>query len=782
MTERSASPGRDHQPPHAAGPSFPSWPADSGAPEPAEPGKPEDLVGLRAGDYELLEAIGGGAMGVVYRGRKKGRQRQRAIKVLRPSDGNAEGLLHEALEHPNIVAIEDFGTLTDRQGHARPYLVMEFFGRAAALDRWVAEHHAPLDVRLRLVEEAARGVAHAHSLGVLHHDLKPANILVDAFGTARVSDFGLASLRIEAGHTPSGGTRAFQSPEQCVLGAAELDARSDVYALGATLFSVLTDGGVPVPLPPDSSREEAHRLKTESPPMLALLPASVPGSIHAILKKSLAPRREDRYDSATEFARALSKARAEAQTLPGKLRATAQGLCRTRPRLASALVGIVLGLAIAFALSFPLRSIRPLENWYLAKLPALDAASVQGFDEVRIVHMPPPFEMAALAAQLEVPGVQAAPARTWRPMHGAFIDAMSQAGARAIAMDIYFPQSWPELDAPMAEAIERSTQRGTPVVLGAQGWVVDAANRPAMPEAFALAGAHCGSLYVDKSGPLPLIPLVAQPPEGEALPSFVLATHAAVLQPSARSSAWIRDTVVRVQFWKPVQPSGNRMRTGLEVVLPTFIVQSVAEVPPVFHMGRQADWNMAYVQRAAFGIQALDDAKLDYAQLLRDSPEERSRKVSGRVLIVLDPYNDSTFDLQLEREILGGEVLAGAIQSMLAERTSRVMPDWMVLALSPLVAALGAIAGVLLLPATHRAATRWLLHALRAALLLALVALVCIGLLSIYAAFGIITPPYFWIPLVIIAFLSAVIAIHGISPRRRPKSLSPPSLGQLPAA
>lgn len=765
MTERSASQGRDDQPPQAGDASLLSWPADD--PASGVPGAPDELIGLRAGGYELLEVIGGGAMGVVYRGRKKGRQRQRAIKVLRPSDGDGEGLLHEALEHPNIVAIEDFGTLTDRQGHARPYLVMEFFGKDAALDRWVTEHKAPMDVRLRLVEEAARGVAHAHSLGVLHHDLKPANILVDGFGAARVSDFGLAQLRIEAGHMPSGGTRAFQSPEQCVLGSDGLDARSDVYALGATLFGVLTDGGVPVLLPPDSSREEAHRIKTESPPMLSLLPGGVPGSVHTILKKSLAPRREDRYESASDFARALAKARAEGQTLPGRLRNQAHGLCRTRPRLASTLVAIVLGFLIAFALSFPLRSIRPLENWYLAKLPALDAASVQSFDEVRIVHMPLPFEMAILGNELSVPGVQVAPARTWRPMHGAFIDAMSEAGARAIALDLYFPAPWPELDTPMAEAIERSTERGTPVILGAQGWVVDAANRPVMPEQFALAGAHCGSLLLDLSGPLPLIPLVAQPPDGEALPSFALATHAAVLQPGSRSSAWIQDPVVRLQFWKPVQPSGNRLRTGLEVVLPVFTTQSAGEVPSAFLMGRQADWNMAYMQRAAFSVEALDQAELDYAQLLRDTPEERARKVGGRILVVLDPNRDRKFDLQLERPILGGELHAGAIQSMLAERTSRLMPEWMVLVLSVPVAALGAIAGVVVLPPLHRGAARWLLHGLRGALLIGAVVLVSAGLLAIYAAFGLITPPFFWLPLVVIAFFCAVITIHQIGPRRR---------------
>lgn len=715
----------------------------------------DDLTGLNAGSYELLEFIGGGAMGRVYRARKRGRQRQRAIKVLRPTDGQAEALIHEAIDHPNVVAVEDFGTLTDRQGRERPYIVMELLSRGAALDYWIAEHKPALDERLRLIEEAARGVAYAHSLGVLHHDLKPANILVDRFGTAKVADFGLAQLRIEAGHTPSGGTRAYQSPEQCSLSATDLDARSDVYALGATLFSTLTDGAVPVPMPAIPTREETRRIKLESDPMLSLLPADTPLALVSLLRKALAAQREDRHESAHAFANAIAQVRAEGRTPVGRGKAVLAGWCRTRPRLVAWVLGMVIGLVLAFAFSFPLRMFRPLENWYLAQLPALDAETVNDFEEVRIVRMPPPFEMVALATELGVKGVQASPARTWRPMHGQFVDAMSQAGARVVAFDLYFPQAWPELDAPFAAAIERSTERGTPVVIGANSWIVDAADRPVMPEAFGQAGARWGSLLLDLAGPLPLIPLVAQPPEGEGLPSFVLATNAAALQPQAQFSAWTTADGVRMRFWQPVGDTGQRRRIGVDVLWPAAIQQSVSRVPKAARRGRGEDWNMAYTQRAVFGIDALDKATLDYAQLLRDPPQERSRKVGQRTLVVLDPTHDSRIDVGLERDVFGGEVLAGAVQVLMANRTFRKIPKLMTLLVCIPIVALGAGVGVSVRTTGHRPGIRWGLRAVRLALLCLVIAAVAAGTLLLYTYFGLMTLPALWLLAVVISCLTA---------------------------
>lgn len=745
----------------SAGASSP-WPEEP----PADTEKTEDLCGLFAGEHELVEYVGGGAMGSVYRGRRRGRQRERAIKVLRPSDGGAEALLQEAMDHPHVVAVEDFGTMRDRQGRERPYLVMELFGRNAALDRWVAEHKADLDERLRLIEEAAHGVAYAHELGVLHHDLKPANILVDRFGTAHVADFGLARLRIEAGYAPSGGTRAFQSPEQCGRPAAELDARSDVYALGATLFSVLTNGQVPITVPSGSTREQVFQRKVEAAPQFSLLPSGTPPLVAAILKRALAPQREQRYETALEFARAIAQARAEHKTPIGRIRTGVISRIRRQPIVSSIVVGMLVGIVLAYVATFPLRWVRPLEDWYLAQLPALDAATVGTLDGVRIVRMPLPMEMAALAAQLDVDGVQLSPARTWRPMHGAFVDAMSEAGARAIAFDLYFPQAWPEFDAPLAAAIERSVERGTPVVLGAEGWVVDNADRPAMPDAYDRAGARCGSLLLDLSGPLPLIPLVAQPPQAEGLPSFALATVAAATQPQSRSSAWIHDDGVRVQFWKPVPESTRRLRTGAELRLPIFKKQSAGEVPEWYRMGREPDWTMAYTQRALFGIEALDAATLDYARLLRDTPQQRADKVGGRVLVVLDPNSDKRIDLGLARPVFGGEVHAGAVQSLLAERTSNWMPGWMVLAIGLAVALVGATLGACVRPVGAHGLARWSLHAAKFVLLAGLLVVVGLCLLMLYQRWGLVTMPVFWVLAGLFSCVAASIMIARIGSRR----------------
>jgi len=751
-----------------------SWPEGHGSSLPAadlegaqNEGAQDELVGIETGAYTLVELIGSGAMGRVYRAQKRGLQRQRAVKVLRASDGPGEGLLHEAIDHPNVVSVEDIGTVRDRAGNTRPFIVMELLGAGAALDRWIAAHQPSLDERLRLVEEAARGVAHAHSLGVLHHDLKPANILVDRYGRAKVSDFGLAQLRIEAGRGLTGGTRAFQSPEQCAMSAEELDERSDVYALGATLFTVLTDGAVPVAISAMVTREEAHRLKVEHPPLLQLLPSGTPSSLVSILTRSLAPKREDRFASVREFADAIAAVRADGRSAVGRLRSAMLGWIQRRPRAASWVLGIAIGLLAALVLSVPLRHLRPFESWYLAQLPAIDAGQVTTFEDVRIVRMPLGFEMASLSAQLDVPGVQVSPKRAWRPMHGAFVEAMSQAGAKVVAFDIFFPQAWPELDEPFAAAIRRSTDRGVPVVLGANSWIVDSADRPVMPEEFLAAGAHWGSLVIDLADSLPLIPLIAQPTEGEALPGFALATYAAAHQPLSRSSAWVKGNGVRMQFWKPIESAGRRQRTGVEGLLPAFKIQPTTNLPEFYWAGRESDWLMAYTQRATFPIAAIDDATLQYASLMLSTPEERAALVGGKTLIVVDPVDDSRFDLGMERELLGGEILAGAVQSLTSGRASRWMSGTSALMLCVPILALASLIGIVGSAKSQRPSVRWLVRAARLALLVLAIVGLWFLLLGVYRWFGLITLPIFWLLVIVAATGGSWITLSAIQDPRR---------------
>lgn len=196
--------------------------------------------------YELLCKIGEGATAVVYRGWDRQLGRPVAIKILRDSFAlnetarrrfQREGRTSAALTHPHIISVYDTG-----EAEGRPFLVMELVdGRSLAT--LLAEGQSQRTELLRLVEQAALGVAEAHAKGVIHRDLKPGNILVTSSGETKVGDFGLAHL-VDSGTelTRTGvslGTPLYMSPEQ-VRGSGETTPSTDVYALGAILYEVLT--------------------------------------------------------------------------------------------------------------------------------------------------------------------------------------------------------------------------------------------------------------------------------------------------------------------------------------------------------------------------------------------------------------------------------------------------------------------------------------------------------------------------------------------------------------
>jgi serine/threonine protein kinase len=185
-----------------------------------------DFAGLR---YELLEEIGRGGMGLVFRGRDRELDREVAVKVTAWStEADAERLRAEAqtlarLEHPGIVPVHDVGRLAD----GRVFTVMMLV-RGERLDARAAT--LPLADRLRLFDRVCDTVSFAHARGLIHRDLKPANIMIGEHGQVLVLDWGLARADTHAG--AGGGTEGYMAPEQL---AGQSDARADVYALGAIL-------------------------------------------------------------------------------------------------------------------------------------------------------------------------------------------------------------------------------------------------------------------------------------------------------------------------------------------------------------------------------------------------------------------------------------------------------------------------------------------------------------------------------------------------------------------
>jgi eukaryotic-like serine/threonine-protein kinase len=277
-----------------------------------------DLAGTR---YELIGRVAQGGMGTVYAVRDRELQREVALKVLSlPDPGEslaarlrAEARLLARLEHPNIVPVHDAGVLQD----GRAFYVMTLV-RGERLDAWRAQGRT-LPAMLRLFQSVCGAVAFAHARGVVHRDLKPDNIMVGPFGQALVMDWGVAKILDEArdeaetlapgspnapahGATQPGaviGTPSWMSPEQARGDIAALDARTDVHALGAILYFLLT--GRP-PFTGASTAEILERVRAHAlEPPRRLVP-DVPRAVSSICLRAMAPRPEDRYPGARELA------------------------------------------------------------------------------------------------------------------------------------------------------------------------------------------------------------------------------------------------------------------------------------------------------------------------------------------------------------------------------------------------------------------------------------------------------------------------------------------------
>ena len=198
------------------------------------------------GDYELLEELGRGGMGVVYRARQKSLDRQVALKMILRGDlateqdiarFRAESAAAAHLDHPHIVPIYEVG---DVQG--RPYFSMRFVAGLTLAER-LAQGPMPAREAAELLLPICRAIAHAHQQGVLHRDLKPSNIMIDEQGTPHVTDFGLAKrMTGEANLTRTGaiiGTPNYMAPEQAAGARGQVGPASDVYSLGTILYQML---------------------------------------------------------------------------------------------------------------------------------------------------------------------------------------------------------------------------------------------------------------------------------------------------------------------------------------------------------------------------------------------------------------------------------------------------------------------------------------------------------------------------------------------------------------
>ncbi len=282
-------------------------------------------IGADIGVWHVLREIGAGGMATVYEAvrRDKDIQKRAALKTVRGRASDAlrhrfarERQILATLEHPNIAALLDGGTLAD----GAPWFAMEFV-EGQRIDRWCAERRLDLRARVRLMLQVCRAVQYAHNRLVVHRDLKPSNILVTGDGTAKLLDFGIAKLlaTVELEDATATGalmmTTDYASPEQ--LRGDPITTASDVYSLGVVLFELLS-GMRPFEMRGHGLRELRRLADTEAPSIADViselsarqaglsdaerLRADVRGDLAAIIAKALRKEAAERYSSAERFA------------------------------------------------------------------------------------------------------------------------------------------------------------------------------------------------------------------------------------------------------------------------------------------------------------------------------------------------------------------------------------------------------------------------------------------------------------------------------------------------
>ena len=281
-----------------------------------------DAVILKVGDtlghYELVEQIGQGGMGVVYRARDVRLRREVAIKVLvaqRTADSRwlarfeREAQVVAALSHPNILALYDFSS--DRGVW---YAVTELL-RGATLRTHLAEGALPVERALDYAVQITRGLAAAHDRGIVHRDLKPENILITSDGVVKILDFGVAAMSTgevagagdaptttppPAGDTGPAGTLAYMSPEQ--LRSQPVDHRSDIFAFGVTLYEMLTGRH---PFHDASAADRVGSILRDAAPSLTILNPSVSPGLERVVLRCLEKSVLERFQSARDIRFAL---------------------------------------------------------------------------------------------------------------------------------------------------------------------------------------------------------------------------------------------------------------------------------------------------------------------------------------------------------------------------------------------------------------------------------------------------------------------------------------------
>jgi serine/threonine protein kinase/tetratricopeptide (TPR) repeat protein len=276
---------------------------------------------LFASRYQIVEELGGGGMGKVYRALDTKVGEEIAVKVIKPeiaADKATVERFKNELKIARKIVHKSVGRVYDlNEDRGTYYITMEFV-RGEDLKAFIrSSGQMAVGTSLRVAHQVAEGLAEAHGLGVVHRDLKPSNIMIDRDGHARIMDFGIARLVGARGITGGGmmvGTPEYMSPEQ--VEGKEAGPESDIYSLGIVLFEMLTGR---LPFEGDTPLSVAVKQKSEAPPAPRSLNPEIPEDLNRVILKCLEKAKEKRYQSATEFLADLAGTEKSLPTTPHPL-------------------------------------------------------------------------------------------------------------------------------------------------------------------------------------------------------------------------------------------------------------------------------------------------------------------------------------------------------------------------------------------------------------------------------------------------------------------------------
>lgn len=262
-----------------------------------------------AGRYEIVEELGRGGMGKVYRANDKKIGEEVALKLLSPSiasDKNMIERFRNELKFARKIAQRNVCRMFDlNEEEGMPFITMEYVPGDDLKSLLKKTGTLTIEKAVSIAKQVCQGLAEAHRLGVVHRDLKPQNIMIDSEGNARIMDFGISRSVKMKGITEAGtvfGTPEYMSPEQ--VEAIEVDQRSDIYSLGVILFEMVTGQ---VPFTGESAITVALKHKTDIPPEPAKLNPQIPDGLNRVILKCMKKERKTRYQDIGELLVDLEK-------------------------------------------------------------------------------------------------------------------------------------------------------------------------------------------------------------------------------------------------------------------------------------------------------------------------------------------------------------------------------------------------------------------------------------------------------------------------------------------